>query len=360
MLFRSHVWRVDMISAAGHAAQSSEPASHGRSRAVGSTNIRTVSTQEGEVLAVSHFNSSSGSIATFGTQQGIIHSWDLRCANEPFKLQYSPELGYMTSMALGSDRNWIVSGTSRGYIALWDIRFQQCVKLWRHNRRVPISRLATSTVPMPESWGTNVYGNNVRPFLFVAGGVNECSMFDVLSSTCTQCFRTVDGDKRNLNAHVDDPPKLIDISFNSKGTGFLKATKLQHDTDFIPLLSSINCMVGSIGSNSSSYLITGGSDCSIRYWDFTTPSKCFVINGQNQIQSRPTYERIDFEGQRHLMLCRQSQQQAFRDETKLPRRNFHGLTKPEQNHSDSILDIKLLENNGIVSCSSDGTIKFWK
>ena len=356
-----NVWRVDMVNATGHVTQSSETVKHGVSRAVGSTSVRNVDIHEGEVLAVSHFNSPSASIVVFGTQQGVVHSWDLRCANEPFKLQYSPEFGYMTSMALGSDRNWIVSGTSRGYVALWDIRFQQCVKLWRHNRCSAIGRLATSTVPMPENWGVNVGTSSVRPFLFVAAGANECSMFDVLSSTCAQCFRTVAGDSRNLNEHVDDPPKLIDISFNSKGrSGIVKAKKVQGDSEYSPLFSSINCMVGSIGTNSSSYLITGGTDSFIRFWDFTTPSKCFVINGLNQTPARPTYERIDFDRNQHLMLCRQTQLQGLRDENKLPRKAFHGLTKPEQNHTDSILDLKLLDNNVIVSCSRDSTIKVWK
>ena len=356
-----HVWRVDMVSAADHVIQPGAPIKHSRSRTVGSTNMRTVDMQEGEVLAVSHFNSPSGSIVTFGTQLGVIHSWDLRCANEPFNLQYSPELGYMTSLALGSDRNWIVSGTSRGYVSLWDIRFQQCVKLWRHNRCTPISRLATSTVPMPENWGANVSTSNVRPFLFVAAGANECSMFDMLSSTCTRCFRTVAGDTRNLNSCVDDPPELVDVPFTSKGpSGVVRANSVQNDTDYVPILATINCMVGSIGTNSNSYLITGGSDCSVRFWDFATPSKCFVLNGLSQSPSRPSYERIDFEGQRRLMLCRQSQQLGFRDEAKLPRKTYLGLTKPDQNHSDSILDIKLLDNNGIVSCSRDCTIKVWR
>jgi phosphoinositide-3-kinase, regulatory subunit 4 len=216
-------------------------------------------------------------------------------------------------------------------------------------------------VPMPENWDVNAGTSSVRPFLFVAAGANECSMFDVLSSTCAQCFRTVAGDSRNLNEHVDDPPKLIDISFNSKGrSGIVKAKKVQGESKYSPLLSSINCMVGSIGTNSSSYLITGGTDSFIRFWDFTTPSKCFVINGLNQIPARPTYERIDFDRNQHLMLCRQTQLQGLRDENKLPRKAFHGLAKPEQNHSDSILDLKLLDNNVIVSCSRDSTIKVWK
>jgi phosphoinositide-3-kinase, regulatory subunit 4 len=356
-----HVWRVEMAKAGGTAMHTNDPKSQIRYRSVGASNVRTMDKHEGEVLSVSHFNSSSASVITYATQVGMIHSWDLRCECEPFKLQYSPELGYLTSMALGSDRNWIVSGTSNGYVALWDIRFQQCVKLWQHKHNVPINRLATSTVSLPENWGMNSSSTNVRPFIFVAAGANECSMFDVFSSSCTQCFRTVAEDSRNLNSHTEDPPELIDTSFKMiRGSGLVKAAVIMNNAVPTFPLSTINCMVGNIGTSANSYLITGGSDCTIRYWDFTAPSKCFVVNGMNNINSKPTYERIDFDGQRRLMLCRQSQHQLFRDNNKHPRRQFHGLRKPEQNHTDAILDIKVVANNEIISCSRDCTIKVWR
>ena len=124
-------------------------------------------------------------------------------------------------------------------------------------------------------------------------------------------------------------------------------------------MSSINCMVGSIGASSHSYLITGGSDCRIRFWDFSTPSKCFVVSGQSQIQWRTSYERIDFEENRRLMLCRQSHNQGLRDANRVPRKIFHGLSMPNNCHSDAIQDIKVIENT-LVSCSRDCTVKVWR
>ena len=265
-------------------------------------------------------------------------------------------------MALGSDRNWIVTGTSKGYLALWDIRFQQCMNLWRHSRGAPISRLATSSTPPPQTWGSPSKSPNVsRPYIFVAAGSNECAMFDALSGTCSECFRTVVGDSRNLNSHVEDPPSLTEVAISPRSRrGKLKPTYDECSAPYISPVASINCMVGSIGASSHSYLITGGSDCRIRFWDFSTPSKCFVVSGQSQTQSRPSYERIDFEGSRRLMLCRQSQNQGLRDTSKLPRKIFHGLKKPEHNHTDSIQDIKVIDNSALVSCSRDSTVKVWR
>ena len=300
-------------------------------------------------------------MVTFATQQGVVHSWDLRCAIEPFKLRHSPELGHMTSMALGSDRHWIVTGTSKGFVALWDIRFQQCVNLWRHSRGAPISRMATSTVPPPQHWGLPVLSSSARAFIFAAAGSNECAMFEVLSGACTECFRTVAGDSRNLNSHVEDTPRLVDIPISASSRfGILKPQGLQNDSVYVAPVASINCMVGSIGASHHSYLITEGSDDCIRFWDFSTPSTCYVMNGQSQMQPRPSFERIDFEGQRRLMLCRQSQAQGLWDSGKLPRKILHGVKKPEQHHTDSVQDIKVLDNSALVSCSRDCTVKVWR
>eukprot|EP00557_Chaetoceros_sp_GSL56_P003451 CAMPEP_0176504512 /NCGR_PEP_ID=MMETSP0200_2-20121128/15977_1 /TAXON_ID=947934 /ORGANISM="Chaetoceros sp., Strain GSL56" /LENGTH=1426 /DNA_ID=CAMNT_0017903957 /DNA_START=244 /DNA_END=4524 /DNA_ORIENTATION=+ len=83
------------------------------SRVSGSKLVRKVEAYEGEILAVSHFNTHSASIVTYATQMAI-HSWDLRCAREPFILHTRPELGFVTSFTVGNDRNWLCTGTNSG------------------------------------------------------------------------------------------------------------------------------------------------------------------------------------------------------------------------------------------------------
>ena len=83
------------------------------SRVSGSNMLRKVESKEGEISCISHFNTNSASIILFATQMGV-HSWDLRCAKEPFFLQSPPEIGYVTSLAVGNDRNWLCTGTNTG------------------------------------------------------------------------------------------------------------------------------------------------------------------------------------------------------------------------------------------------------
>lgn len=48
----------------------------------------------------------------------------LKCAQEPWALRAHPELGFLTVIALGTEKTWLVVGTSRGFVMLWDLRFQ--------------------------------------------------------------------------------------------------------------------------------------------------------------------------------------------------------------------------------------------
>jgi len=218
-----HVWRVDVVS------QTSQPRAqgynsdlrgkHSRSRAVGTSEIRQMDPGEGEVLAVSHFNSPSASIITFASQKGCVHSWDLRSSAEPFVLRHGPDIGYLTSMALGTDRNWILTGTSRGFMALWDLRFNRTVKLWHHSRAAPITRLATSFVTPPQLWGSRTAdASDVRPFVFASCGPNECAMFDVTSGNCSQCFRTVGYGSHSSHSYAEDIPTLEEVPIATSST----------------------------------------------------------------------------------------------------------------------------------------------
>ena len=352
-----HVWRVDSVSS----TPKNPTGRSDSSKVVGTSSIRKAEPREGEVLAVSHFNSASASVITFATQKGVVHSWDLRSAQEPFALRHSASLGNLTALALGSDRNWLVTGTSSGYVALWDIRFQQPVKLWQHSRGTSISRLATSYILPPQYWGSDDPSLAARPFIFIATGSNECGMFDVLNGSCQGCFRTIEADSRTLNGNVMDPPMLEPVRISPKMDGnVLKSLHQVTLASSFPSASPINCMVGSVGTGNQSYLITGGSDSMIRYWDFAVPSKCFVVSGQSAVQPRPSYERIDFDGNRRLMLCRESVSLGLRDTNSMPRRLFHGLKKPEHYHSDSIQDLKVIDNSSLISCSRDCTVKIWR
>ena len=152
----------------------------------------------------------------------------------------------------------------------------------------------------------------MRPFLFAAAGPNECAMFDITTGSCRECFRTVDYSGRYPSPRVDEMPHLDEISLSPSarrieiasrtGGAFLATTSSASSP-------SINAMVGSIGASSYSFLLTGGSDGRLRFWDFAVPSKCYASSGLDGSQPRPSFERIDYPQACRLMLCRQPPKQ---------------------------------------------------
>jgi phosphoinositide-3-kinase regulatory subunit 4 len=362
-----HVWRVDLVTSRLSSQGTVPTAAAGSeySRVSGSSVVRTVdSAKEGEVLAVSHFNTLSESVLTFATQRGAVHSWDLRSEKEPFQLNHPAELGYLTSMALGTDRNWMITGTSKGFIALWDVRWKSMVKLWHHPGSEPVTRLATSYAPVPSA-RTN---SGPKPLMFVSAG-SECGMFDIMDGTCRQGFRVLGpkGATGTSPSRVDlTSLKEIDVSAKNLSSR-LRSQGLLQRRENQPMASrgpQMNAMVGSIGGYDQNYLITGGGDAHIRYWDFSTPAKCYTVSGQVGSQQRPNYERLDFAGSNRLMVCRQTSGLRLQDleSSRVPRRLQRGLIRAESRHQDAILDLKLIQSpiKAIVSCSRDGSIKLFK
>ena len=114
----------------------------------------------------------------FFSQRGQIGSWDLRASLEPFQLCVRPELGYPTSLTVAPDRCWLAVGTSRGFVALFDLRFNVMCRLWRHSSGGPVHRLASCKGLAGAAGRRERDGRETLPptdgaYLFVAAGDNE-------------------------------------------------------------------------------------------------------------------------------------------------------------------------------------------
>jgi len=364
------IWRVDVISkepqtkSATSAAMNSTTSSSRFSRVSGFKMLRKVEAHEGEISAVSHFNTNSASIVTFASQM-CVHSWDLRCAEEPFALPSRPDFGYLSSMVVGNDRNWLVTGTNLGIVALWDIRFQKCVKAWQHNSRAPINRLGTSFASLSKA-------DSPTPHVVIGCGLNETSIFDISSGSCRQCFRVLDPslcyiERASLPSQCTALPSLNEIKLSSnlsrKLAGVNNAMESMMSSRVAPPQPNIQAFNGRVGSSGLNYLVTGGTDGFLRYWDFSSASKCFTISGLRNSQPRPVYESINC-GSGRVTLCRQLQtpKTAEVSTTYLPKANQSGPVRPENRHRDAILDIKRLDYpmKGLISCSRDGVVKVWR
>ena len=326
---------------------------------------RTLNLQEGKVLAINHFNTDSASTVVFATQKGAIHSWDSRCAAEPFKMNIRPELGHLTSMAVGHDRNFMVVGTNKGCLALFDIRYQRCVRLWQHSSAAPIARLAASFTSLRHDKAS---AGEPRPYIFMGCGKNEASVFDIADGSCKQCFRVLDSDlcyvdRSALPSDCVTPPQLHEIPLSSQrpllsgGGAFGVLTNNERVSSPEPRILSL---IGRVGSSGQPFLLTGGSDCCLRYWSLAASSKCYTVSGLSNCQPRSSCESINVGPSSRLFLCRQMPVATVGEieGSKVPRKLERGQIRPENCHTDAILDLKLIDR--VLSASRDGCVKVWR
>ena len=345
-----HVWRIDTVTS----AQNSSSGQPGKTRVSGNTLLRQIHPSEGEVMAVTHFNTSSASILTYATQRGVIHSTDLRSPAEPFSFDFGPEYGYLTTMEVGKDRSWIAVGSSRGYIGVYDIRFQSLVKLWKHSGHSPIYHLSNACDM--SSW----------PLLFTGCNNNEAILFDASTGDCRQCYRVLEGslsyiDRKDLPLDCLSMPYFENIKIGKQSISLDAALNMSTS---MSSSYNINALVGNISRNGTSHLITGGSDNMIRYWDLGKTTNSFCVAGLSQNQPEPCFGHMDIGRTSRLYICQQppvppSQLLAS---NKLPLLNKQGIAKCDNRHSDAILDLKVVVNkfsSCLLSSSRDGTIKIW-
>ena len=363
-----HVWRVDTFAKNSSTATNHVGIYPKTSGVSGCAMLRKVDPSEGEILSVSHFNTSAASIVAFATHKGI-HSWDLRCSYEPFYLECQPEYGHLTSMTIGHDRNWLVTGTNRGFLQLWDLRFQKLVKLWQHECGAPVKRIATSMASLTND-------NESKPYVVIGCGLNETSIFDVSRGGCTHCFRVLNSDlcytdQQALPQEVISIPRFREENVCSmyKGrvngmTNFVSKVLSQRITPPEPCIQAFTGRIGTAGEN---FLITGGSDGYMHYWNLSAASKCYAVSGLSSLTSRPVYEKVgrnlnSVPGT--LFLCRQFPLPKIneRPSSHISKAMQKGPTRPDNRHRDAILDLKRLDYpmTGILSASRDNSIKFWR
>ncbi len=318
---------------------------------------------------------------TFATQKGGIHGWDLRAPREAFQFQTRPELGYSTCMTVAPDRNWICLGSSKGYISLFDIRFNTLSQLWRHSSAGPIYRLACcKAVKYNYSAGSMIPGlpSTEGAYLFVASENNEAAVWGLPEGgECYKCFRSLP--LNESKAPITPLPSLdpIDLPRHPLAPILSAATATTGSNRYnnsnttssssSSSSSSVRSMIGRISPSNASYLITAGSDKQIRFWDFRSAESCYTIAGLEAAQPKSifvTRKVADDKPAGKLFVCYSSATPSSDKilQSHLPVREGRGLTAPTVNFRDVITDLKDIDVpiRLLLSSSKDGEIKIWR
>ncbi len=108
--------------------------------------MRQLSPGQGAILELAAWGPH---LLLYVTQRGGVTAWDTRAPRDAWSLPCAPARGLPEHLLADPSpaATWLMTGSNRGYLSLWDVRFLQCANAWRHPLRCPIDALALATGP---------------------------------------------------------------------------------------------------------------------------------------------------------------------------------------------------------------------
>ncbi|XP_022638458.1 phosphoinositide 3-kinase regulatory subunit 4 [Vigna radiata var. radiata] len=291
----------------------------------------------------------------YSTQNCGIHLWDTRSNSNTWTLRATPEEGYASSLASGPCGNWFVSGSSRGVITLWDLRFLIPVNSWQYSLACPIEKMCLFLPPSNAS-----LSSAARPLVYVAAGCNEVSLWNAENGSCHQVLRMVNYDS---DAEMSDLPWAL-ARPSSKPTSqsdLRRNVHRKYGVDELneppPRLPGIRSLLPLPGGD----LLTGGTDLKIRRWDHYSPDRSYCICGPNLkgIGNDDFYETKSSFG---VQVVQETKRRPLTIKLTAKAILAAAATDSAGCHHDSIVSLASIKLNQrlLLSSGRDGAIKVWK
>ncbi|KAG9157708.1 hypothetical protein Leryth_021228 [Lithospermum erythrorhizon] len=322
----------------------------------GIADIKKNSVKEGAVVSLLNYSpdSDSSKMILYSTQNSGVHLWDPRTTSDAWTSRVSPEEGYVSSLIADPCGNWFVSGSSRGVLTLWDLRFLIPVNSWQYSITCPIEKMCLF---IPSS--STTFSATTRPLVYVAAGFNEVSLWNAENGSCHQVLRVakIDSDSQ----FVDTPWALARQSHKGNSKADLKRNinskyRVDELNDLPPRLPGIRALLPLPGGD----LLTGGTDLKIRRWDHCSPDRSYCVGG-------PTIKGVandDFYETRSSFGVQIVQESKRRPVAKLTAKAILTAAAVDSAgcHRDSILSLATVKLNQrlLISSSRDGAVKVWK
>ncbi|EPS67456.1 hypothetical protein M569_07318 [Genlisea aurea] len=316
----------------------------------GIADVRKSGSVEGAVLSLLNYTGegSSSKMILYSTQNCGLHLWDTRTNSDSWHTKVSPEEGYISSLVVDPCGNWFVSGSSRGELSLWDIRFGIPVVSWHCPFFHPVEKMCPFVLPSgtPLSVAT-------RPMVYVAAGCNEVSLWNAENGSCHQACNLLffsivlrvaqsegDGDFCESSSKADTRRR------NSK-------YRVEELNEAPARLPGIRALLPLPGGD----LLTGGTDLKIRRWDHCSPERSYCVCGpciKGAVGNDEFYETKSGLGMQVV--------QETRRRGPLSGKAILGIDSSRGWHHDCILSLASIKLNQrlLISSSRDGAIKVWK
>ena len=246
------------------------------------------------------------SLLAYSTMERGVAGWDLRVGRDAWTLPALPAAGVVEHFVLdSSSHDWVLTGTSRGQLSLWDMRALRLpVSTWQHPAGVPIAALAQAQAA-PQRLGLS---EATGPLVYVACGEQEVGLWDVADAKCRQaspicapglpfcrpvhvlltlplaCHAalqvlrvlhpgTSEAARRHVPAALAQPPGGL---VQSRGQDMMSRARQLAIAELQTPQTRRECCHALLPTPGGQ-LLAGSSDCVVRCWDSGRPQQSYVV-----------------------------------------------------------------------------------
>ena len=312
-----------------------------------------------------HYKIETNSVLFVATNRSRVLAIDLRTMKILYTLDNPVHHGTPTCFCIEKKRNWLLLGTSHGVLDLWDLRFKVRVKAWGVPSAAAIYRICIHPTKGRGRW------------VCVAGGSGqgEVTVWDVEKTQCREVYRaggSREGPKGYEPWPVDeDRPEGMLGRF---ATALDPTGSSNADRGVRAMIAGTDALDDGRESKYG-FIITGGSDKKIRFWDLARVENSMVVSGldidepmSSFTSAHPTAsltlntERIPRPGPTapNAGAGSKTSNASNTSSSRPPRSTVISLQQQQllKSHLDSILDIALLESpyGMMVSVDRSGVV----
>ncbi|KAL2799413.1 hypothetical protein BJX66DRAFT_293748 [Aspergillus keveii] len=248
-----------------------------------------------------HFRVDAQSTLLIATTMCRIIALDMKTMLPLYTLQNPIHHGTPTTFCCDRKHNWLLVGTTHGILNLWDLRFQVRLKAWGLSGSGPIHRLQVHPTKGRGRWvcvsGSGSHGN-------------EITVWDIEKVKCREVYRAdTPGPNPSANGasethrlkqahlstkeyeawHVEgDRPEGMLSRFATEGP-----SSVEHPSGPSPTATPSGICTFAVGfdlpddgrdnSTRCGFIISGGCDRKIRFWDLVRPELSSIVSGLDPV-----------------------------------------------------------------------------
>ncbi|EAA06372.6 AGAP000602-PA [Anopheles gambiae str. PEST] len=277
---------------------------------------------DGPVVEMHPLDQGAQSVIVYATLYGALVGWDIRMPDYAWRLQSDLRSGVITTFCIDPSSSWLTVGTSSGRHVCWDLRFQLPIAEIKHPHDARIRRV--SHHPTESSW-----------LVSASQGNSEVYVWNIETGHRQQAY------------WASASPPLSNSNASSHSV--------------CALLPGVN--------DGNPFLLTGGTDQRLRYWDPVNIENCALVvpSARDYAPLNVTYESRLIDGTKGKVAERPATMRTHRVAARGGRQpdDDHrvGPEMPAHGHNDVISDLLMCRSakqTFIASSSRDGVIKLWK